>query len=277
MLYLWIFGNAICANVGNLRYLGLYFAFGIFASITHLLFSDMPAVGASGAINGMIGFYFILYPYNPIECWWFFMLRMGTFEVAGIWLIGLWFLSDIIGAVLGWGIIAYWAHLGGFLIGVLCAFLMLKYKVLVLSEDDNETMVDYWNVKYSGKKMEKSERIRTSMPASNPYMHISPVIRAGAALPEKRESLKFLEFIKSKQEKVNTEKEPIPEKTGGEEMSGIGEKSYHCHANGMQTGPFTAAQIGEAIASGSLTVDDWVYAPEENDWVLMRDYFEFES
>ncbi|MDI9431927.1 MAG: rhomboid family intramembrane serine protease [Planctomycetota bacterium] len=54
MWFLWIFGNAVCAKVGNLRYLVLYVLLGTTAGVTHLLFDSRPALGASGAINGVV-------------------------------------------------------------------------------------------------------------------------------------------------------------------------------------------------------------------------------
>ena len=67
MWFLLIFGNAVCAKIGNLRYLLMYILFGISAGIVHLLFDGDPALGASGAINGVVGMYLVLFPENGIK------------------------------------------------------------------------------------------------------------------------------------------------------------------------------------------------------------------
>ena len=99
MAFLWVFGNAICAKVGNWRYLALYILFTLAASCFHLLIDDSPALGASGSINGIIGFYFALYPINQIKMFYWFLLRPGTFDVTGYWVIAFWLLGDIYGAL----------------------------------------------------------------------------------------------------------------------------------------------------------------------------------
>ena len=57
MIFLWVFGNAICAKVGNLAYVLIYLGLGVFSAMVHLVFDGMPAVGASGAINGIVGMF----------------------------------------------------------------------------------------------------------------------------------------------------------------------------------------------------------------------------
>jgi membrane associated rhomboid family serine protease len=131
MLFLWVFGNAVCARIGNGTYLAAYFACGLAAAAIHLLMDGSPAVGASGAINGVVGLYLVLYPRNEICCAYLIFLKPGVFEISGFWLILLWFLMDMLGALLGTaGDVAYWAHLGGFFGGMGCgAFLLLFHKV----------------------------------------------------------------------------------------------------------------------------------------------------
>jgi membrane associated rhomboid family serine protease len=117
MIFLWVFGNAICAKIGNLYYLQLYLALGLAAAAGHMLFDGNPAVGASGAINGIVGVFLIWYPLNSISCFYWIFFRPGTFSVSSFWLILFWLAFDILGAMGGAGRIAYYAHLGGFVAG----------------------------------------------------------------------------------------------------------------------------------------------------------------
>ncbi len=143
MLYLWVFGNAVCEKIGNLAYTGTFLLAGVAAGGIHNVLDGNPAVGASGAINGIVGLYLVLYPINRINCfYWFF--RPGTFDISGYWLIIFWFLVDawhaFSGAETG---VAYWAHVGGFLSGFGMGFLFLKTGIAKMARYDNPTLFDY--------------------------------------------------------------------------------------------------------------------------------------
>ncbi len=133
MIFLWVFGNAVCAKIGNLAYLAAFLVLGAIAAAAHNAFDGSPAVGASGAINGIVGMYLIFYPLNDVRCFWVFALRAGTFEVSSIWMILLWLVFDIAGVVLGGEGVAYWAHLGGFAAGVGLAAAMLQVRWVEMS------------------------------------------------------------------------------------------------------------------------------------------------
>ena len=137
MLFLWIFGNAVCAAIGNVQYGLIYLFLGIAASASHLAFNGGAAIGASGAINGIVGMALVLYPVTKLNCFYFFSLpiagmfwKYGTFGVKAYWMILFWLVFDILGAVFGGGNIAYWAHLGGFGVGMLIAYSLLLFKTL---------------------------------------------------------------------------------------------------------------------------------------------------
>jgi len=136
MLFLWIFGNAVCSKVGNALYFPLFLAFGLFAAATHLIFDGRVAVGASGAINGVVGMYLVFFPLNNISCLWWYYAYSRTFDISGFWMIGLWFVFDIFGAAVGIGHVAYYGHLGGFALGVVLGFALLSVKVVKMSEDE---------------------------------------------------------------------------------------------------------------------------------------------
>ena len=133
MLFLWIFGNAICAKIGNLRYIPVYIGMGLIAGISHLVFAGGSVLGASGAINGIVGMFLVLFPQNEITCYFVFFPYIRGFNVSSAWIILFWLVFDILGAMLGGGGgVAYFAHLGGFAGGVVLAILMLKFKMLTV-------------------------------------------------------------------------------------------------------------------------------------------------
>ena len=134
MLYLWIFGDNVEDSMGRGRYILFYLAGGLVASLTHIFTnpgSSIPTVGASGAIAAVLGAYLILYPQSrvltiiPLG----FFMRM-TMVPAGI-VLGLWFVLQLFSGVLSFGGpdvggVAFWAHIGGFVTGVVLAKLMGK-------------------------------------------------------------------------------------------------------------------------------------------------------
>jgi membrane associated rhomboid family serine protease len=121
LLFLWIFGDNVEAYFGHLGYLLFYLVCGIGAGLVHIAFnlhSHLPALGASGAISGVMGAYIVLEPRNRILCLLFiFVVRVPAVVVLGLW-FALQFLSGLseLGANVNGGV-AVWAHIGGFLLG----------------------------------------------------------------------------------------------------------------------------------------------------------------
>ena len=130
MLFLWIFGDNVEAEFGHLQYLLFYLVCGIGAGLTHIAFnlhSHLPALGASGAISGVMGAYIVLEPRNRILTLIFvFVVRVPAVIVLGLW-FAFQFLSGIneLGASVNGGV-AVWAHIGGFLIGAPIALVFKK-------------------------------------------------------------------------------------------------------------------------------------------------------
>ncbi len=132
MLYLWIFGDNIEGHFGHLKYLLLYLFMGAAGQLFHVFSapaSAIPLVGASGAIAGILGAYFILYPQSRILT----LLPLGFFitfvHLPAVVFLGFWFILQLINAsVQGAGMqsIAWWAHIGGFVIGVIVGLLGRK-------------------------------------------------------------------------------------------------------------------------------------------------------
>ena len=136
MLFLWVFGNAICAKIGKVAYLFIYAALAWFAAAIHLTIVGGPMIGASGAINGIVGVFLMWYPLNSISCFYWFYIRGGTFRVSSYWMILLWLVFDIWGVATGGGSVAYWAHIGGFIAGLaLGALLLLTHAVKMVETE----------------------------------------------------------------------------------------------------------------------------------------------
>jgi membrane associated rhomboid family serine protease len=136
MLFLWIFGNAICGAVGNAVYPFLYLFLAILSGASHLIIDGTPAIGASGAINGIVGMTLVFFPKNRIHTfYWFFIpivwfVKTGKFETKAIWMILFWLIFDIFGAMIGGDGVAHWAHIGGFLGGVTAGLILLQFHII---------------------------------------------------------------------------------------------------------------------------------------------------
>jgi len=132
MLYLWIFGDNIEDRLGHVRYLIFYLVGGFIASLAHLLTnpgSQIPTVGASGAIAAVLGAYLVLYPQSRILTFIPLGFFMRLTMVPAVVVLGLWFVLQIFSGVLTLGGpdvggTAFWAHIGGFVAGILMALLL---------------------------------------------------------------------------------------------------------------------------------------------------------
>lgn len=127
MLFLWIFGDNVEDYFGHFPYLLFYLGCGIGSGLCHILFnfhSSLPALGASGAISGVMGAYIVLFPRARIlTLVLVFFLPIPAFIILGYWFL-LQFVAGVstVGAAATGGV-AWWAHIGGFLLGVLVTFL----------------------------------------------------------------------------------------------------------------------------------------------------------
>jgi len=139
MLFLWAFGNAVCAKLSNFTYLAVFFALAILSATVHLMFDGRPAIGASGAINGVVGLFLVYFPRNNIRCFEWFFFRFGTFSVSSIWMILLWLLFDLWGAT-GEGRVAHFAHLGGLVAGVMIGLGSLVFDVVKMTKTESSLL-----------------------------------------------------------------------------------------------------------------------------------------
>jgi hypothetical protein len=129
MLYLYIFGDNVEDYLGHFRYLTFYLLTGVIAMLTQAgsnLHSTVPAVGASGAIAGVLGAYFVLYPRARVLTWFFELIFVFLWIPAWI-VLGYWFVLNFLSGTQtalavhkqNMGGIAFWAHVGGFAAGAL--------------------------------------------------------------------------------------------------------------------------------------------------------------
>jgi len=135
MVYLWIFGDNIEDRLGHFRYLLFYLGGGAAAAILQTLFnpfSAVPMLGASGAIAAVMGAYFVLYPQSRVLTAIFLVIFFDLVEIPAIFFLGLWFLLQLVNGIgsLGFstagGGTAFWAHIGGFVAGVLVGAVLRK-------------------------------------------------------------------------------------------------------------------------------------------------------
>jgi membrane associated rhomboid family serine protease len=151
MMYLIAFGTAICGNINNILYLLLYSFFGVSAGVAHLLIDGSPAVGASGAIYGIVGMAVAMYPLNKVDMRWGleYPPRTGIFQIS-VWVLAVtWFVFDAYGAYSGSSGVAHWAHIGGFMTGLLIGIILIERNWVVLDAYDNEPLLDILRDKFS--------------------------------------------------------------------------------------------------------------------------------
>jgi len=135
MLYLWIFGNNVEDAMGRVRFILFYLLCGIGAAYAHALAdraSLIPMIGASGAISGVLGAYVLLYPRARVVTLVAFGFYIRTMEVPAMLVLGFWFLLQFLNAFLQGGTqggVAWYAHIGGFIAGILLIGLFKKKTV----------------------------------------------------------------------------------------------------------------------------------------------------
>ena len=98
------------------------------------------SVGASGAINGVVGMYLVLYPLNDVSVFYFLGFRAGTFRVSSFWMILLWFIFDIWGILAGNTGVAFVAHIGGFIGGFALMIHLLRTRRIVMEEREKSLL-----------------------------------------------------------------------------------------------------------------------------------------
>lgn len=143
MLFLWIFGDNLEHAMGHKRYFFFYLLCGVLASLAHVFSASflnqstlVPSLGASGAISGVLGGYILLFPGRTVHVW----ILFGIVSMSAILVIGIWFVFQVLNGMgtLGGneaaGGIAYAAHIGGFIAGLILVKLFRR-RVVQVSQD----------------------------------------------------------------------------------------------------------------------------------------------
>ncbi|MDF5735898.1 MULTISPECIES: rhomboid family intramembrane serine protease [unclassified Nostoc] len=134
MLFLWVFGNNIEDRLGHFKYLIFYLACGALAALSQWFIgmnSEIPSLGASGAISGVLGAYIIRFPHARVRTLVFLGFFITTIRIPALVIIGLFFVQNVLSGLatlqtaakmsVETGGVAYWAHIGGFVFGVILA------------------------------------------------------------------------------------------------------------------------------------------------------------
>ncbi|NOY91581.1 MAG: rhomboid family intramembrane serine protease [Deltaproteobacteria bacterium] len=151
MIFLFLTGSVIECFWGRGRFLALYFVSGVVATLTYQFFhahSLTPLVGASGAIAGLMGAFLVGHPHTKVRFgyifWFFFVPKVGTFTVPAWGALIAWIAQQFVFALVGLGGggdgVAYWAHVGGFLVGALAALAMKHFDLF--SDDAKELLAE---------------------------------------------------------------------------------------------------------------------------------------
>ena len=116
LVILWIFGRRVCLKIGSANYILAYLFVGLASGIVHIIYDGRPAIGASGAIMGILGMHVVL-------CF-------DRFSLLGPWIIMVWYLLNLTVGILDASATAYFAHVGGFLSGTILAFSLVLLNVV---------------------------------------------------------------------------------------------------------------------------------------------------
>lgn len=140
MIFLWIFGNNVEDTTGHLRFLAFYLLCGAVAALTHIGMhpdSRTPMIGASGAISGVLGAYFLLYPYARIVTLLFFGFFAQTVTIPAFFFLGFWFIMQFLSGATSLGRsaggVAWFAHVGGFVAGMVLLLFFRKRRTRLWS------------------------------------------------------------------------------------------------------------------------------------------------
>ena len=138
MLYLWIFGNNVEDTLGHARFTLFYVASGVIAAAAQTALSaasQVPMIGASGAVSGVLGAYLLLFPRANVLTLIVFGFFVRIVRIPAVFVLGMWFVVQFVSGLVTWGAgaargeplggeTAWFAHLGGFLAGMLLVFAM---------------------------------------------------------------------------------------------------------------------------------------------------------
>ena len=187
MYFLFLFGRAVEQRVNRPMFALLYFSGGVAggflqAALTPPYLADVPCIGASGAISGVLGACMILYPWEEVSCIYFsFAMRYATsITMSTIWVLGSWFIFQFVNALwfspgAGEVSVAYWAHIGGFAFGAGGAAI-IKYSAalgrMLRRRSAFLALEEYSDLMHAGKTGEAEEKLKAALKSqpSNPLV-----------------------------------------------------------------------------------------------------------
>ena len=153
MWSLWIFGDNVEDRMGRAGFLCFYLLSGLAAGALHIASnrtSPVPTVGASGAIAGVMGAYLLLFPYARVVTLVPIFIFLQTIELPAVVFLGFWFLSNLLSGIGSLaahtqaGGVAWWAHIGGFLVGILWALPLRRREVRRRQWYDDDDYANRW-------------------------------------------------------------------------------------------------------------------------------------
>jgi membrane associated rhomboid family serine protease len=192
MLFLWIYGDNVEHRLGRVKYLFWYLATGVAATLFYALFagrSSIPLVGASGAISGVLGFYFLWFPHNRVRLWVFlFPMFARTIVwparvVLGIYLVLDNILPFLVSQGQGGGGVAHGAHIGGFLAGLVVAWVAgqravtsrpAEYRGRTVPASDARSSVERLAAAMKAQDFETAARLYFELPSQATRNLLSP-------------------------------------------------------------------------------------------------------
>jgi membrane associated rhomboid family serine protease len=135
MLFLWVFGDNIEDAMGHVRFIMFYLMCGIFAAVLHswmMPTSELPLIGASGAVAGVISAYLILHPKVKV---WILALWRIPINITAAWALGIWILAQFVNLLIeGEENVAWWAHVGGLAAGAVLILFMRRRGVVLFDK-----------------------------------------------------------------------------------------------------------------------------------------------
>lgn len=144
MLFLYIFGNNVNDRMGHVGYLAFYLAGGVFAGVGHLLTSTAQVLGASGSVAAVTGAFLVLFPRSYVTVIYLFIF-IGSFQVWSMYLIGFFFVKDLLLGFAGSTGVAHMAHIAGTVFGFVVSLGLLFARLLPRDLYDLPSLIDRWN------------------------------------------------------------------------------------------------------------------------------------
>jgi membrane associated rhomboid family serine protease len=196
MIFLAVAGPPVESKLGRAGFLGFYLGAGLFGGLVHVVAntgSPLPAVGASGAISGVIAAYAVLCTYRQVRFFYFMWYRAGTFEIAAGWAVGLWFAMQVLESALSRklgvsGGIAYGAHLGGALAGAGAALLLARAGLVERDRDPDLVAAERFRAETAAREV-----VQQTLPPLTADLAgaIGRVLRAGPLLRGRGPAMRF--------------------------------------------------------------------------------------